>query len=174
MADLLDTRTMEMLGQRFVDIIRESLDSTRYPYAPGFDRNAYSGSRPRNSDYKGIGSKKTFGTLWNSVEAVYDPSSQTLGVLMADYWKYVDRGRGPGSYVPIKPLEAWATLKGFPDPTGAAFAISTNIKKFGIVGSQFFSQVASDQIIKEFDEYITEEFGVTIDQFFNALELQGE
>ena len=172
MADLIDTRTMEMLGQRFVDIIRESLDSTRYPYAPGFDRNAY--SRGRNSDYKGIGSKRAFGTLYNSVEAVYDPSTQTLGILMADYWKYVDRGRGPGSYVPIKPLEAWATLKGFPDPTGAAFAISANIKKFGIVGSQFFSQVASDQIIKEFDEYITEEFGVTIEQFFNALELQGE
>jgi hypothetical protein len=153
---------MEILGQRFVEIIKDSL-MQNYPYAPGFDKN-----RP----VMGQANLNASGSLYNSVEARYDANDQVLGILMNYYWKYVDRGRGPGKYVPIQPLVEWATLKGFENPTAAAFGISTNIKKFGIRGTQFFSMISADKVIEELEGYLTDQLGIDIETFFNAFEIK--
>jgi len=47
-----------------------------------------------------------------------------------DYLKYVDEGRKPGTYPPIKPLLQWARVKGLPD--GVAYGAQKNIYKYGI------------------------------------------
>jgi hypothetical protein len=153
---------MLILGERFVEIIKDSL-MQNYPYAPGFDKQ-----RP----VIGQANLNASGGLYNSVEARYDADNQVMGILMNYYWKYVDRGRGPGSYVPIKPLVEWATLKGFENPTAAAFGISTNIKKFGIRGTQFFSMVSADKVIEELEGYLTDQLGIDIETFFNAFEIK--
>jgi hypothetical protein len=163
MARRLDTpnfdAAMVELGNRFVEIIRDSL-MKEYPYAPGF-----------NKDRKSWGKAPLYasGDLYNSVEAQYDTETKGLDILMNYYWEYVDRGRGPGSYAPIRPLIEWATLKGFEDPKSAAFGISTNIKKFGIRGTQFFSMIATDQIINDLEEYLSDQLGIDLETFFEAM-----
>lgn len=152
---------MMILGQRFVEIIKDSL-MQNYPYAPGFDKQ-----RP----VIGQANLNASGGLYNSVEAVWDANNQVMGILMNYYWKYVDRGRGPGKYVPIQPLVEWATLKGFDNPRAAAFGISTNIKKFGIRGTQFFSMISADKVIEELEGYLTDQLGIDIETFFNAFEI---
>lgn len=150
---------MVELGNQFVQIIRDSL-MKNYDYGMGFDRK-----RPV------LGSSPLYasGDLYNSVEAQYDPETKGLDILMNYYWEYVDRGRGPGKYAPIAPLIEWATLKGFDNPRSAAFGISTNIKKFGIRGTQFFSMVATDQIINDLEEYLADQLGIDLETFFNAM-----
>jgi hypothetical protein len=50
--------------------------------------------------------------------------------LANDYLKYVDQGRKPGTYPPIQAIQRWVAIKGLPKE--AAWAIRTNIFKFGI------------------------------------------
>ena len=155
---------MEALGLKFVEIIQQSLTQD-YPYARGYNRRRQE---------QGAAPKIATSSLYNSVEAVWNPTTQELGIMMNNYWKWVDQGRSPGTYVPISPLVEWARLKGFPEPEKAAFGISTNIKKFGIEGTQFFSMVAADKIIELFETELTEIYGITIEQFFNSLKIAGE
>jgi hypothetical protein len=154
-------RAMTFIGNRFVEIIRESLEQN-YPYAPG-----YNGGRK----VEGQSFKRATGNLYESVGAVYDPPTQTLGIVMLNYWKWVNQGRQPGSMPPVSPLIKWAELKGFPNPEKAAWGIATNIKKFGIAPTGFFSTIATDKLIEEFDEYITEQFAISVEEFFDRLRL---
>lgn len=154
-------RAMETIGNRFVQIIQESLEQN-YPYAPGYNNNRQT---------QGQAFKVATGGLRDSFAAVYDYPTKTLGIVAFDYWKWVDQGRRPGSFPPISPLVQWASLRGFPDPERAAWGIATNIKKFGIASTQFFSMVAADKIIAEFEGYITEQFGISVEQFFDSLNL---
>ena len=51
-------------------------------------------------------------------------------ILANDYLKYVDGGRRPGTYPPIRPLLAWAQVKGLPQ--GVAYGARQNIFRYGI------------------------------------------
>lgn len=51
-------------------------------------------------------------------------------IFALDYLTYVDQGRRPGTYPPIRPLLAWARVKGLPE--GAAYGAQKNIFKGGI------------------------------------------
>lgn len=164
--DLNFDDAMEMLGERFVEIIRENLIGRTYPYAPGFDKE-----RPVIGNDNLVPNPNDPNSLYGSVESVYFPQQRQLGILMNNYWEYVDRGRGKGSYVPIKPLVQWATLKGFDEPEKAAFGISKNIEKFGIRGTQFFSLYSTEQIIKVIEEEVPEQLGITVEEFFNGLQI---
>jgi hypothetical protein len=84
-----------------------------------------------------------------------------MKVNMLEYWKYVNDGRQPGKYVPLKPLMAWMRAKGMNRDTkgrykkfnikGVAFAISKSIMKFGIKPTNFYDD-SFDVFIKEFDK----------------------
>lgn len=83
-----------------------------------------------------------------------------------DYGLYVDRGRKPGSYVPISVLIRWVQIKGIDvkwnmSAKSAAFAINGAIKKHGIPtpGSLQYSstgkrtdfiQAALDRLLPDF------------------------
>jgi hypothetical protein len=168
-------KNLKKIGDRFVEKTRQSLDQD-YRYSFGFNKSAY--SEGRNPLYKGAGPKKDTGSLYDSVEWVVEPTPQgyVFGLLMNYYWEYVDRGRGPGFGVPIGVLMDWSARKfGISDEKeklGAAIAINKNIRKFGIEGTQFFSRTASVNFINELEEEITTLLGITIDDFFNSLDVE--
>jgi hypothetical protein len=76
--------------------------------------------------------KVASGRLINSINYKLVETANQIAVIIEanDYLEYVDRGRRPGTYPPIKPLKEWAKLKGMGE--GAAYAIRNKIHRFGI------------------------------------------
>jgi hypothetical protein len=166
---------MEEYSQKFVQTIQETLREP-YKFAPGFFGNAYSNGR--NPRYQGSASKEALGGLINSVSAVYKGNG-VVEIMMAEYWRYVDRGRKPGKEItrtrksktgkqfqvkdwegrpPTSALLPWIQkrfgLSG-DDAQSAAFAIATNIARFGIQKTDFFDRASiklEDQIAENFPQ----------------------
>jgi len=152
-----NNEAMVAIGNRFVELIKESLKQT-YKYGMG-----YNNKRPSF----GMANKIASGNLYNSVESNFDPSTQVLTIEMAYYWFWVNRGRKPSDKMPpIDPIKKWAQLRGLPE--SAAWGIAKNIQKFGYNGTQFFDTVATDKLIEEFETELTEKWGIGIDEFFNT------
>lgn len=162
---------MAIWGARFAKVLKERLAAS-YPYAPGS-----AGSQPtltigdaysngRKTEFAGEGNKLASSALYNSIS--YESDGKSFVLLMNDYWEYVNYGRERGFYVPINPLEAWAKLKGFPNPRSAAFGISKNIYKFGIAPTYFYDD-ALLQLEAEFDEGVEDTLGKSFNDFLNNL-----
>ena len=143
---------MNELAQMFQQALKDNL-AKPYPYAPGyFGQKSPSGRRDM---------KKKTGNLYNSIQVSFDPAQNRMKVNMLNYWKYVNDGRQPGKYVPLKPLMDWMKVKGMNRDTkgrfkkfnikGVAFAISKSIKKFGIQPTNFYDD-SFDVFIKAFDD----------------------
>jgi hypothetical protein len=166
---------LNLWGQRFVRELRTRLNMA-YFAAPGINKqgdgvgDAYSESidgRVRNKQYSGNFIKSTIGSrLYESIEGKVTPEGFEL--LMLDYWEYVNYGRQRGKYVPISPLEEWARTKGFPNPRGAAFGISTNIKRYGIAPTYFYDN-AILALEAQFEAEADEMMAGTINDFFDKL-----
>lgn len=145
-------RAMQELAAMFQQALKNNL-AKPYPYAPG-----YFGQRPK-SGIRNM-TRKT-GQLYNSITVSFDPAKNQMKVNMLDYWKYVNDGRQPGKYVPLKPLMDWIKVKGMNRDTkgrfkkfnikGVAFGISTSIKKFGIQPTNFYDD-SFDVFVKAFDD----------------------
>lgn len=142
---------MAELANMFEKSLKENL-AKPYPYAPGFfGQKSASGRRNMR--------QKT-GSLYNSITVSFDPETNKMKVNMLDYWRYVNDGRQPGKYVPLKPLMAWMRAKGMNrDPKGrfkkfnikgAAFAISKSIKEYGIQPTNFYDD-SFDTLIDAFN-----------------------
>jgi hypothetical protein len=142
---------LEAIAPILEDIIRQSLYEKRYPF--GFANN------------RGIGNKVASGTLARSVEVqtVQKGPITELQVLMAEYAQWVQSGRLPGKgFVPVGSLMRWIKERGlkgrdkkgrFMTDKSFAFAIRTNIKKFGIRPANFldvsFEKIFEDPRILE-------------------------
>lgn len=76
--------------------------------------------------------KVASGSLINSINYKLQDTAQGINLILVanDYLKYVDQGRRPGTYPPIQAIKKWVAIKGIPKE--AAWAIRTNIYKFGI------------------------------------------
>jgi hypothetical protein len=76
--------------------------------------------------------KVASGSLINSINYRLQDTANGVNLILLgnDYLKYVDQGRRPGTYPPIKAIQRWVQIKGIPKE--AAWAIRTNIFKFGI------------------------------------------
>lgn len=143
---------MNELAQMFQEALKDNL-AKPYPYAPG-----YFGQKPATG--RRNLTKKT-GNLYNSIQVSFDPDTNRMKVNMLNYWKYVNDGRQPGKYVPLKPLMNWLRVKGMNRDTrgrfkkfnikGVAFAISKSIQKFGIQPTNFYDD-SFDVFIKAFDD----------------------
>lgn len=141
---------MEELAEKFQEEIKKNLKKP-YPYARGF-RKVVPQTGVRNL------TKKT-GRLYNSVSVSYDPRTQGIFVDMIYYWRYVNDGREPGSYVPLKPLMDWIKVKGLNrnqkgqfkkgSLKGLAARISKSIKKKGIEPTNFYDD-AFDVFVEAF------------------------
>jgi hypothetical protein len=92
-------------------------------------------------------------------------ASDGLEVYLLDYWKFVEAGRRAGAKkVPISVLVDWIVAKRIPtggkSVTSLAFAIQTNIHKFGIAKRPFIRQAAQkggEDISKIINESFTVE-----------------
>lgn len=76
--------------------------------------------------------KVASGSLISSINYRLQNTAQGINVILLanDYLQYVDRGRKPGTYPPIKAIQKWVAIKGIKKE--AAWAIRRNIFKFGI------------------------------------------
>lgn len=155
---------MTRWGELFVLELKARLN-TAYDSAPGINNDAY--QRGRNDEYRGMRIKSDPNSdLYKSISYQLTPDGFEL--LMNDYWEYVNYGRQEGNYVPISPLVDWASTKGFPDPVGAAFGISNNIKKFGI-SPTFFYDNAIQALEEQFATSLDAQVGKSIGDFFDRL-----
>ena len=161
---------MEDLAAAFQEAIKESL-AKPYPFAPGYNKS--------RSPFGVRNMTKQTGALYNSIRVNYDSSSDSIVVQMEDYWQYVNDGRKPGKYVPIKPLMKWIRTKGFNKSKttgkfqkfnikGMAFAVSKNIQKFGIAPTNFYDD-AFKIFEKKFEEEIYRALEIDINNFFNRI-----
>lgn len=109
MADkILDTKLANEFGKDYVKVMVALLKGNR-PFA-----------------------KVASGSLVNSINYRLQDTAQGVRVILLanDYLKYVDEGRRPGTYPPIRAIQRWVAIKGIPKE--AAWAIRKNIFKFGI------------------------------------------
>lgn len=137
---------LEAIAPILEEIIKEAIADKVYPF--GFAK------------YKGISDKIASKKLYNSVEvkAVKKKDMEVLEVIMIDYAQYVQAGRRPGKgYVPIKSLIEWIKdrkLRGrnkkgqFITNESFAFAIRSNIRKFGIKPAPFLD-VSVEKILND-------------------------
>lgn len=158
---------LEEIAPIIEEIIKETLEEKRYQF--GF------------ANYKGISNKVASGKLKNSVQVKVgsDSSSKSvLQVMMLDYAQYVQAGRLQNKkMVPIQPLMEWIKsrrLKGrnkkgkYITNKSFAFAIATNIKKYGIRPANFID-FSIEKIFE--DPRISELIGeATYDDLINAIE----
>lgn len=110
--------------------------------------------------------KKASGKLVKSITVKGDmtPNSLTFDVIAESYAKWVDKGRRPGGRKPpLKPLLRWVRivfkLKG-KKARQAAFAVQTNVAKFGIKPTNFIQESISEtekQLKKKGEEGLKKE-----------------
>jgi hypothetical protein len=76
--------------------------------------------------------KVASGSLVNSINyrLVETANYVQVQLLANNYLKWVDEGRRPGTYPPIRAIQRWVAIKGIKPE--AAWAIRQNIYKFGI------------------------------------------
>jgi hypothetical protein len=160
---------LEAIAPIIEQIIKDSLSNPptgKYKY--GYANN------------KGTANKVASGKLRDSVKVqVVEKTNETiLQVMMLEYSQYVQSGRISGKgKVPIKSLLQWIKdrkLKGrskkgrYISNLSFAFAIQTNIKKFGIRPAGFID-VSIESIMS--DPRITELIGeAAYDELINAIE----
>jgi hypothetical protein len=161
---------MSQLAVKFEESLRTSLASP-YPFAPGYNKT--------RAPFGVRNMKTKTGFLYNSIKVEFNPTLNEVVVSMADYWKFVNDGRKPGKYVPIKPLMAWIRAKGFNknkktgkfekfNIKGMAFGVSKNIFKFGIAPT-FFYDNAFNIFEKEFENEAYEAAGIDVVNFFERV-----
>jgi hypothetical protein len=127
---------LEKIAPIIEDILKKTLEQKRYPF--GFAK------------FKGVGNKVASGKLRDSIQVQVkkvNENETVIQVLAEEYSKWVQSGRLPGKKgVPITAIENWIKSRGLQgrDKKGQfikrrsfAFAIQSNIKKFGIRPSNF-------------------------------------
>jgi hypothetical protein len=166
---------LQRLSPIIEQTIKQVLSEKRYPF--GFANN------------RGLSDKVASGKLRNSIKAVqteqdtivvYGPGGKPLNQTYGDWGGKgdVNLGRKAGlKGVPISALEEWITARGlkgrdkkgrFITKKSFAFAIQTNIKKFGIKPSNFIelSIEALENNAKLFEEIEK----ITLDEIIDIIE----
>jgi hypothetical protein len=138
---------LEKIAPIIEKIMKDTLEQKRYPF--GFAK------------FKGVGNKVASGKLRDSISVKVvkvNEGESIIQVLTAEYAQWVQSGRLPGKKgVPVDALEKWIKERGLTgrDKRGRyikrrsfAFAIQSNIKKFGIRPSNFLD-VALEMIAND-------------------------
>lgn len=127
---------LERIAPIIEEIMKKTLEQKRYPF--GFAK------------FRGMGNKVASGSLRNSITVTATTNSNhdsIIQIMAEEYSQWVQSGRLPGKKgVPISALEQWIKERGLQgrDKKGRfikrrsfAFAIQSNIKKFGIRPANF-------------------------------------
>jgi hypothetical protein len=151
---------LQQLGEVFVEHYQQILTQKKYPFG--------------NPNIKGMGNKYATGNLYNSLKAkvVGKGDDMQLEISYANYYKNVNFGRRPGGKkVPIKALIEWIKVRGLKkrDAKGRfakggikslAFAIQTNIHKFGIRPANLFDKAydSLEEVLENPPPFLQEQF----------------
>lgn len=127
---------LEKVAPIIETIMKKTLEEKRYPF--GFAK------------FRGVGNKVASGKLRDSIKVnvvKVNQNESVIQVISEEYAQWVQSGRLPGKKgVPIGAIEQWIKERGLQgrDKKGKfikrrsfAFAIQSNIKKFGIRPSNF-------------------------------------
>lgn len=117
--------------------------------------------------------KSASGALINSLDFRVQAEAKEIQIILEanDYLEYVDRGRKPGKFPPIKAIAKWCSLKGIPQ--SAAFPIAYNMFKFGVkptnVIDKTIKEIMSSPTLKNKyeDEMVKNVENIIFDQFKN-------
>jgi hypothetical protein len=106
--------------------------------------------------------KVASGSLVNSINYKLKDTAEGIQIQLYanDYLQYVDRGRRPGTYPPIRAIMKWASIKGLPKQ--AAWAIRQNIFKFGIKPTRVISRTrrefeTSPTFVRKYESQIVDQ-----------------
>jgi hypothetical protein len=169
---------MVKYGNLFTKYFRQELNRKRLS-APGYTGRAYASKgkdgtdwkakNKRNREFAGMRRRSPFGSnLSESIESQYNPQTQQLTILMADYWQVVDEGRKPGKYAPVDAIQQWLRKPGINLPIEASFGINRNIFKFGITPNGFYGR-ATDRIADKIEKEFEDNFDEMLNQLFDNL-----
>lgn len=138
---------LEKVAPIIETIMKKTLEEKRYPF--GFAK------------FRGVGNKVASGKLRDSIKVnvvKVNQNESIIQVISEEYAQWVQSGRLPGKKgVPIGAIEQWIKERGLQgrDKKGKfikrrsfAFAIQSNIKKFGIRPSNFLD-VALEMIAED-------------------------
>lgn len=135
---------LNAFGEVFIRYLKEAVASPDFPYSPGYfgDGTTY-----------GSSNKIATGDLYNSLRYSIEIDVTGAPVLVLyynDYFDYVNEGRRPKQKkVPINALLQWIAIKGIEvtndrgiqiPPLSLAFAIQTNIFKYGIKPANIYDR----------------------------------
>ena len=152
----LTERALQLLMNLFIAKIRERLLAKDYPYAPG-----YTGE----GNVRGTGDKYASGKLYNSLSGSIEigPNGEPIALIQyQDYFNNVNFGRKSGvKRVPLSALMQWIKVRGlkgrdkkgrFMSTTNLAWAIQTNIFKYGVRPTNIYDAGISD-LEQYFDDF---------------------
>jgi len=147
----LTERALQLLMNLFIAKIRERLLAKDYPYG--------------NPDVKGSGDKYASGQLYNSLSGSIEigPNGEPIALIQyQDYFNNVNFGRRAGvKRVPLSALIQWIKIRGlkgrdkkgrFMSTTNLAWAIQTNIFKYGVRPTNIYDAGISD-LEQYFDDF---------------------
>jgi hypothetical protein len=147
----LTERALQLLMNLFIAKIKERLLAKDYPYG--------------NPDVKGSGDKYASGQLYNSLNGSIEigPNGEPIALIQyQDYFNNVNRGRQAGvKRVPLNALIEWIKVRGlkgrdkkgrFMSTTNLAWAIQTNIFKYGVRPTNIYDAGISD-LEQYFDDF---------------------
>lgn len=101
--------------------------------------------------------KKSSGKLINSLKPEIKQIGEQLQILIngEDYINAIDKGRKRGKFPPVDKITEWCSIKGI--PKSAAWAIATNIYKFGIKPTNVIAE-AQQKFMQQEQSYLDTAF----------------
>lgn len=157
-------------ADEFVKELRYALVFETYPFGAGYNGDRQVQGQANKFAGVGYGFEKP---LAASIDPVFNFDDFEVDFLMNSYWYYVNNGRKPGSYAPIKPLQLWAQRRlglDADEALGAAFGISKNIFKFGIAPTYFYDRAV--KALEETFEANQEEIAESVNDFIEQTTLK--
>ena len=118
--------------------------------------------------------------LYNSFEKVIEVGEDyfKVSISLADYWQFLENGRGPGKFPPVDKIKEWIEVKPVnptplsngktPSVEQLSFLISRKIANEGTEGQPFF-EPAKEQIIREFEDKINQAIDEDVSNFILEL-----
>lgn len=118
--------------------------------------------------------------LYNSFEKVIEVGEDyfKVSISLADYWQYLEGGRGPGKFPPVDKIKEWIEVKPVnptplsngktPSVEQLSFLISRKIANEGTEGKPFF-EPAKEQTIREFEDKINQAIEEDVSNFILEL-----
>ena len=117
--------------------------------------------------------KNASGKLMNSLDYRLTQTADKIQFIFdgEDYFKFVDEGRKPGSYPPIKDIAKWAAIRGIDKKF--AFPIARSIYKFGIKPTHINDKVErrflNGELFKDLEDYMSTKIEEDVFEQFETL-----